>query len=177
MCTASLNYTAATQCPLPSSGVYEDQVWLWNYSEATFGTPGATGIIDAITMSGAATGFKIVMHNKGGLFREEMAQTDDQSGEWNQRVAGRIVDLSPTARAFIQDKQGGRFVVGVRTRANRIKLIGVDGGAVLMENVGSTEEGQVGESFAFVCEKSPTKAYDYFDTDIATSVGELDATL
>lgn len=173
----TVGYGATTPCPPPASGIYEDYIYLGNWSEITMGTVSSAGVSAAITLAATKTLFKVKVHRTGGDYSGELADNEDGGSEYTHRLDGRIVSLSSTAYSFFKGMLGVKMMAFVRTKSGEIKILGLDGGVYLKEHKEAATEGALGHTFAIVGDKQPAPPYIYFHTDNATSLSELEAEL
>lgn len=175
-CLATLGYAGNTGCA-PAAGTYTD-IYGANFDEVTLGAEGSgasLGKVASFTMDSGKVLYKIRMWDQTGEFAEKYNGADAAS--WDTSISGLLKSLSAAARNVFQDNAGAKLIFFVPLKSGEIKIVGCDDGAYLDTNDASSKSGSVGEAFKYTAKGASKKALEYFHTDRATSIADLEAAL
>lgn len=175
-CLAALGYVASTTGCAPAAGT-RTRIYVGNYDECALGAEGTgatLGKVATFTMDASKVLFAIDIYQDSGVFEEKFTQ---DSATWDTSGKGLIKSLSAAARNLFQDHAGAKLILFIPLKSGPIKIVGCDDGAFLAANDASSATGNVGEAFTYTAKSASKKALEYFHTDTATSLADLEDAL
>lgn len=175
-CIAALGYVASSTGCAPAAGT-RTRIYVGNYSEVTLGAEGSgatLGKVATFTMASTKVLFAIDIYQDSGIFEEKYTQ---DSATWDTSGKGLIKSLAAAARNVFNDHAGAKLILFIPLKSGPIKIVGCDDGAFLANNDASSATGNVGEAFTYTAKNASKKALEYFHTDTATSLADLEDAL
>jgi hypothetical protein len=167
-----MGYAGTTGCA-PAAGTYSD-AYVVNFDDATLGAI-TSGKFSTITMAGSTLAYKVRMSDGTGEFNEKYNGAD--ANNWDSSASGLLKSLAIESRNAMQDHAGAKLVIFLRLKAGGVRCIGYDDGAYLDTNDASSKTGAVGEAFKYTAKGASIKAPEFFHTDAATTIADLEALL
>lgn len=158
-------------CPGETPNAY-DTFWLFNTDEvASYSLTG--NLITGFTFD-SGKGFYQVVAKKGSVVvREEKQDNDTGATDYTHEMDFRLVDLSPTARDWVNDLNGASLGAVVRTKGGRFIVLGYNDGTEMAVNNMSTTAEELGEFITLRETSVSEKTRRYLQTDESTTLAAI----
>lgn len=172
-CTLTLGFQGVS-CP-PETAGGKQFAFLGNLSEIASWTAGASGIYSDVTFDSGKGLYRFEVKKDSMIFRETLQGGDQSLGSYDQDLEIMIASLGTDARNFVDSLNGPDIVAFVPLKNGKVLILGKDIGCNMVENEASSEQDAYGERVVLRATQMPEKRFEFFDTDVDTTIAKLEA--
>lgn len=176
-CQLAIDLAAASDCGAVAAGLDEQELWLFNRADVTFGALGTgTAARTYSTMTVAATkqAYRWNFDKRGFAFSDEMTE-DENTGAITHapRITGRLIGLTGANAVAVEALKGTNLVAVFKTKGGKYIIAGYGSGLTLKVNTTGSASESLGETVELGSDDEPSKHYELLITDASSTKAAL----